>query len=186
VSPPSRPAVRFISKAWLKRCICPPVQRLILSHSPILHRNGPGSLLTILPTSYDTTTGTYELDSANIAKSQVAPLQASPLSSPSSPTRRLPHTRSRSQLSSRASLESIIEESSGDSLEHPPTHATNPVPELTGEKERTGVTISRPLSWNGKKGITAGRGMRDVCGIWCVHYSVPFHPCILTSYSAQL
>ncbi|KAH9991304.1 hypothetical protein BJV77DRAFT_551054 [Russula vinacea] len=93
-------------------------------------------------------------------------LQASPLSSPSQLTRRLPRTRSRPQLSSRASLESIIEESSGENHEHPPTHATsNPTPEFTGGKERTRVTVSRPPSWNGKKGITSGRGMRDVCGI---------------------
>jgi hypothetical protein len=99
--------------------------------------------------------------------------QASPLSSPSQLTRRLPRTRSRPQLSSRASLESIIEESSGENHEHPPTHATsNPTPEFTGGKERTRVTVSRPPSWNGKKGITSGRGMRDVCGIWCVDYSV--------------
>lgn len=149
-----------------------PVSGSHLSHSPtiVLHRNGPDSLLTIFPSSRGPTTGTYELSPANIAD---VPLQASPLSSP---TRRLPRTRSRPQLSSRASLESIIEESSNDSLEHPPTHATNPVPEFTGEKEHTRVTVSRPPSWNGKKGITTGRGMRDVCGIWCVGYSVPFLP----------
>ncbi|KAF8476657.1 hypothetical protein DFH94DRAFT_101842 [Russula ochroleuca] len=97
---------------------------------------------------------------------KLVPLQASPLSSPSQPTRRLPRSRSRPQLSSRASLESIIEESSGENHEHPPTHATsNPTPEFTGEKEHTRVMVSRLPGWNGKKGITSGRGMRDVCGI---------------------
>ncbi|KAN0123552.1 hypothetical protein V8E52_002884 [Russula decolorans] len=98
---------------------------------------------------------------------QVAVLpKASPLSSPTQLTRRLPRTRSRPQLSSRASLESIIEESNNDIFEHPATHATsNPTSDFTGEKERNRLTVSRPPGWNGKKGITTGRGMRDVCGI---------------------
>jgi len=98
---------------------------------------------------------------------QVAVLpKASPLPSPTQLTRRLPRTHSRPQLSSRASLESIIEESSNDNFEHPATHATSsPTPDFTGEKERNRLTVARPLSWNGKKGITTGRGMRDVCGI---------------------
>jgi hypothetical protein len=96
---------------------------------------------------------------------QVAVLpKASPLSSPTQLTRRLPRTRSRPQLSSRASLESIIEESSNDNFEHLTTHARfNPTPDFTGERNR--LTVSRPPGWNGKKGITTGRGMRDVCGI---------------------
>jgi hypothetical protein len=103
---------------------------------------------------------------------ELVPLQASPLSSPTQLTRRLPRTRSRPQLSSRASLESIIEESNNDIFEHPATHATsNPTSDFTGEKERNRLTLSRPPGWNGKKGITTGRGMRDVCGIWCVGYS---------------
>lgn len=103
---------------------------------------------------------------------ELVPLQASPLSSPTQLTRRLPRSRSRPQLSSRASLESIIEESSNDNFEHPTTHATsNPTPEFTGEKGRNRLTLSRPPGWNGKKGITTGRGMRDVCGIWYVGYS---------------
>lgn len=92
--------------------------------------------------------------------------KASPLSSPTQVTRRLPRTRSRPQLSSRASLESIIEESSNDNSEHLAAHATtNSTPDFTGEKERNRLTLSRPPGWNGKKGITTGRGMRDVCGI---------------------
>ncbi|KAI0267579.1 hypothetical protein BGY98DRAFT_1101941 [Russula aff. rugulosa BPL654] len=98
---------------------------------------------------------------------QVAVLsKASPLSSPTQVTRRLPRTRSRSQLSSRASLESIVEESSNDNFEHFITHAkSNPTPDFTGEKERGRLMVSQPPGWNGKKGITTGRGMRDVCGI---------------------
>jgi len=88
--------------------------------------------------------------------------QASPLASPTQLTRRLPRSRSRPQLSSHASLESIIEEC--DNLEHSQTQATsNSTLEFTGKHTR--VTASRPPSWNGKKGITTGRGMRDVCGI---------------------
>lgn len=105
---------------------------------------------------------------------ELVPVQASPLSSPTQVTRRLPRTRSRPQLSSRASLESIIEESSNDNFEHPTTRATfNPTPDFTGEKGRSRLTASRPPGWNGKKGITTGRGMRDVCGIWYVDYSTP-------------
>jgi len=103
---------------------------------------------------------------------ELVPLQASPLSSPTQVTRRLPRTRSRSQLSSRASLESIVEESSNDNFEHFITHAkSNPTPHFTGEKERGRLMVSQPPGWNGKKGITTGRGMRDVCGIWYVCYS---------------
>jgi hypothetical protein len=100
-------------------------------------------------------------------------LQASPHSSPTQLIRRLPRTRSRSQLSSRASLESIIEESSNDNFERPVNYAKfNSTPDFTGEKERNRLTVSQPPGWNGKKGITTGRGMRDVCGIWYVGYSV--------------
>jgi hypothetical protein len=107
---------------------------------------------------------------------EFASLQASPLSSPTQLTRRLPRTHSRSQLSSRASLESIIEESSNDNFEHTATHATsNPTPDFTGAKERNRLTVSRPPGWNGKKGITTGRGMRDVCGIWYVGYSAWYY-----------
>jgi hypothetical protein len=107
---------------------------------------------------------------------EFASLQASPLSSPTQLTRRLPRTHSRSQLSSRASLESIIEESSNDNFEHTATHATsNPTPDFTGAKERNWLTVSRPPGWNGKKGITTGRGMRDVCGIWYVGYSAWYY-----------
>jgi hypothetical protein len=103
---------------------------------------------------------------------ELVPLQASPLSSPTQLTRRLPRTRSRPQLSSRASLESIVEESSNDNFDHSVTHAkSNPTPDFTGEKERNRLTASRYPGWNGKKGITTGRGMRDVCGIWYVGYS---------------
>jgi len=90
--------------------------------------------------------------------------KASPHSSPTQPTRRLPRTHSRPQLSSRASLESIIEESCNDNFEHPTTHSTSN-PTFTGAKGRNRLTVSRPHGWNGKRGITAGRGMRDVCGI---------------------
>jgi hypothetical protein len=120
---------------------------------------------------------------------ELVPLQASPLSSPTQRTRRLPRTRSRPQLSSRASLESIIEESSCDNPEHPATHAmSNSTPDSTSEKKLNRVTVSRPPAWNGRKGITTGRGMRDVCGIWCVGYSVLYYSPVglVTSYSAQL
>ena len=119
---------------------------------------------------------------------ELVPVQASPLSSPTQLTRRLPRTRSRPQLSSRASLESIIEESSNDNFEHPATHPTsNPTLDFKGEKERNRLTMSWPPGWNGKKGISTGRGMRDVCGIWCVGYSTLLSPVsIVTSYSAQL
>jgi hypothetical protein len=92
--------------------------------------------------------------------------QTSPLSSPTVLTRRLPRTRSRTHLSSRASLESIIEETPGDGLETLPTRATStPTLDPThGQPTR----LTRAQGWNGKKGITTGRGMRDVCGIWCV------------------
>jgi hypothetical protein len=92
--------------------------------------------------------------------------KASLLSSPTQLTRRLPRTRSRSQLSSAASLESIVEESFNDNFEHSVSHAkSNPTPDFSGEKERNRLTVSRPSGWNGKKGITTGRGMRNVCGI---------------------
>lgn len=120
---------------------------------------------------------------------EIVRLQASPLSSPTQMKRRLPRTRSRPQLSSRASLESIVEESSNDNFEHSATHsASNPTPDYNGEKERKRSTVSRPHGWNGKKGISTGRGMRDVCGIWYVGYSVLvlFPLSIVTSYSAQL
>ncbi|KAI0247629.1 hypothetical protein BJV78DRAFT_904252 [Lactifluus subvellereus] len=89
--------------------------------------------------------------------------QASSLSSPPL-TRRLPRTRSRTHLSSRASLESIIEETPGDGLDTLPTRVTsNPTLDPTHEQVHTRLT--RAQGWNGKKGITTGRGMRDVCGI---------------------
>lgn len=110
---------------------------------------------------------------------ELVPFQASPLSSPTQVTRRLPRTRSRPQLSSRASLESIIEESFNDNFEHPVAHAkSNSMPDFTGGKERNRLTVSRPPGWNGRKGITTGRGMRDVCGIWYVGYSaLALFPC---------
>lgn len=120
---------------------------------------------------------------------ELVPLQVSLLSSPTQLTRRLPSTRSRPQLSSPASLESIVEESFNDNFEHSVSHAkSNPTPDFSGEKERNRLAVSRPPSWNGKKGITTGRGMRDVCGIWYVGYSGLYYSplSIVTSYSAQL
>ncbi len=60
------------------------------------------------------------------------------------------------------------------------------MPGLTGVKELNRVTVSQPPGWNGKKGIARGRGMRDVCGIWCVGYPVLCYSpvSIVTSYSA--
>jgi hypothetical protein len=50
----------FISKAAQSLQGSDPSQGLILSHSPILHRNGPDpTFLTVLSTSCDTTTGIY-------------------------------------------------------------------------------------------------------------------------------
>ncbi|KAI0304287.1 hypothetical protein B0F90DRAFT_1232899 [Multifurca ochricompacta] len=91
--------------------------------------------------------------------------QASSPSSPSKLTRRLPRTHSRTHLSTRGSLESIIEEPPSDGYEatHPPRAMSKPTLESTREQERS--TMARPHGWNGKKGITMGRGMRDVCGI---------------------
>jgi hypothetical protein len=163
------------SKAARGAAFQQPVSGCPLSHSPtiVLQKNEPDcTLLTILPTGRGTAKGIYEPDSVNTAKFLTRPPQASPLSSPTQRTRRLPRTHSRPQLSSRASLESIIEESSNDNSEHPATHATsNPTPNLVGGKELHRSTVSRPPGWNGKKGITTGRGMRDVCGIWYVGYS---------------
>jgi len=89
--------------------------------------------------------------------------QASPLSSPTQLIRRLPRTRSRPHLSSRASLESIIEESSIDGLESAAT--PKPTPDSKREQEHIRRVVIWPQGWNGKKGITTGQGMRDVCGI---------------------
>jgi len=81
-------------------------------------------------------------------------------SSPTQRTRRLPRTR----MGSHASLESIVEEPVSDSLEIPPTQVTSdPTPKSTREHER--ATATQPQGWNGKKGITTSRAMRDVCGI---------------------
>lgn len=90
--------------------------------------------------------------------------KASPLSSPTNIARRLPRTRSRTRMTARASLESIVEESLSDGLDAHPTRAM--IQDATGSTRDSGDTrVSRPLSWNGKDGIIAGRGMRDVCGI---------------------
>jgi len=94
--------------------------------------------------------------------------QASPLSSPQQVIRRLPRTRSRTHLNSPASLESIVEESSTDGLETAltPTPASpNTPPDSKREQNHIREIITRPQGWNGKKGITTGRAMRDVCGI---------------------
>ena len=95
-----------------------------------------------------------------------------PLSSPTNIARHLPRTRSRTRISARASLERIVEESPGDSLD---SHSARPIPQAapgsTRDSEHT--PASRPLSWNGKNGINVGRGMRDVCGIWCVELFAP-------------
>jgi hypothetical protein len=115
----------------------------------------------------------FTSQTVNMLSPEPVPLQASPLPSPTQLSRRPSRSRSRSQLSSRrASLESILEESSNDNFEYPATHATsNPSPDFTGEKERIRLTVSRPPGWNGKKGISRGRGMHDVCGIWYAGYS---------------
>lgn len=75
-------------------------------------------------------------------------------------------------MTARASLESIVEESLSDGLDAHPTRVvvqatTGPTPD--SEHAR----VSRPLSWNGRDGIITGRGMRDVCGIWCVGLFAP-------------
>ncbi|KAH9041983.1 hypothetical protein EDB85DRAFT_1214237 [Lactarius pseudohatsudake] len=88
--------------------------------------------------------------------------KASPLSSPTNIARRIPRTRSRTRMSPGASLESIVEECDG--LDANPTRAVPQVaPHSTSDSGHT--RIPRPLSWNGKNGISTGRGMRDVCGI---------------------
>ena len=74
-------------------------------------------------------------------------------------------------MSARASLESIVEESSGDGLDT--TQAIPQALDSTRNLEHTRV-ILRPPSWNGKNGINSGRGMRDVCGIWCVGLFGPY------------
>jgi hypothetical protein len=97
--------------------------------------------------------------------------QASPLSSPQQLIRRLPRTRSRTHLNSRASLESIIEETSTDGFEFAPTPTpamSNPPPDSKHEQEHIRGNVTQPQGWNGKKGITTSRAMRDVCGIWYV------------------
>lgn len=122
----------------------------------------------------------FTSQTVNMLSPELIPLQASPLPSPTQLSRRPSRSRSRSQLSSRrASLESILEESCNDNFEYLATHTTsNPSPEFTGEKERNRLAVSRPPGWNGKKGISRGRGMRDVCGIWYVGYStVILFPC---------
>ncbi|KAI9464915.1 hypothetical protein BJY52DRAFT_742129 [Lactarius psammicola] len=88
----------------------------------------------------------------------------SPLSPPTNIARRLPRTRSRTRISARASLESIVEESLGDGLDaHHARAMPQAVPDSTRDSGHT--RVSRPFSWNGKNGIAVGRGMRDVCGI---------------------
>jgi hypothetical protein len=75
-------------------------------------------------------------------------------------------------MSTRASLESIVEESPSDGLDaHPPRAKAHAAPDSTRGSEHT--LVSRPLSWNGKNGIIMGRGMRDVCGIWCAGLLAP-------------
>ncbi|KAH9980128.1 hypothetical protein BGW80DRAFT_481517 [Lactifluus volemus] len=97
-----------------------------------------------------------------------SPLSVLPQTSPlPSPTRRLPRTRSRTHLNSHGSLESIIEESPGDGIETLPTPATS-TPTLASTHDQENTRLTRAQGWNGKKGITTGRDMRDVCGIWYV------------------
>lgn len=75
-------------------------------------------------------------------------------------------------MTARASLESIVEESPSDGLDAHPTRAmAQAATGTTRDSEHT--RVSRPLSWNGKDGIITGRGMRDVCGIWCVGLFAP-------------
>lgn len=128
--------------------------------------SSPSSPITVLPQVLTS----HILTLSTLLNRYLFPLsQASQLSSPTQLTRRLPRTRSRTHLSSRASLESIVEEPSGDGSETPLTQATpNVMPDPKREQNHIPVTVLRPQGWNGKNGITTGRGMRDVCGIWCV------------------
>ncbi len=75
-------------------------------------------------------------------------------------------------MSARASLESIVEESPSGGLDAHVARATpQATPDPPCDSERT--RVSRTLNWNGKNGISMGRGMRDVCGIWCVPLFAP-------------
>lgn len=129
-------------------------------------RSSPSSPISVLPQVF-TTCAPLSIP-LNLKFAPVS--QASPLSSsPPQPKRRLPRSRSRTHLSSRASLDSIIEECSTDGLESAPTPpASNPTPDSKHEQVHTRGTVARPPGWNGKKGITTSRAMRDVCGIWYV------------------
>jgi hypothetical protein len=42
------------------------------------------------------------------------------------------------------------------------------IPTLASTHDQENTRLTRAQGWNGKKGITAGRDMRDVCGIWYV------------------
>ncbi|KAI0059645.1 hypothetical protein BV25DRAFT_1918424 [Artomyces pyxidatus] len=119
-----------------------------------------------------------------------SPKVASPSSSPPTVSYRLPRTRSRPHLSPRASLESIVEESqvqdghdsssargSSSSLsvivKIPSSPALDRVKGEWAEAERSPASAGtdarrrsfKSQSWNGKSGISMGKGMRDVCGI---------------------
>ena len=128
-------------------------------------RSSPSSQISVLPQVFTSCARLVPLN-----PEFVFPLsQASPLSSPPQVKRRLPRSRSRTHLSPRASLESIIEESSTDGPESALTPAaSNPTPDSKHEQVHTRGTVTRPQGWNGKKGITTSRTMRDVCGIWYV------------------
>jgi len=45
---------------------------------------------------------------------------------------------------------------------------SNPPPDSKHEQEHIRGAVTQPQGWNGKKGITTSRAMRDVCGIWYV------------------
>ncbi|THH20596.1 hypothetical protein EW146_g805 [Bondarzewia mesenterica] len=103
----------------------------------------------------------------------------SPLSGSSSPSYRLPRTRSHARLTPRLSLDRIAEETllEADAPinlgQETPMSMMNSSSELDSRKDRWEVsgagklsgTEPRRRSWNGKKGIVVGKEMKDSCGI---------------------
>ncbi|KAI0051421.1 hypothetical protein FA95DRAFT_272845 [Auriscalpium vulgare] len=122
-----------------------------------------------------------------------SPKATSPSNSPPSVTYRLPRVRSRPRIAPRASLESIVEESHGDATHFSWQHASSssPLPRAASSPALDRVKAQwddaepapansgtdprrrswKPQSWNGKSGISMGKGMKDVCGI-CFESSV--------------
>ncbi|KAI0313849.1 hypothetical protein OF83DRAFT_495952 [Amylostereum chailletii] len=101
---------------------------------------------------------------------------SSPTSSPQSRPRRLPRVNSRKRITPRPSLSSIVEEGQPGSINAPSSTGRESSSSIVQSSKpsdhgKEGVNVvksgavPRPLNWNGKSGISVGKGMRDVCGI---------------------